>query len=194
VLTDAWYASKENMLFARDACKTHFVMALKANRLAARSEKDAQSGNFKPLPEMKLGKRAVKLYLKGLDFPVVGVKKVFKNGDGSSGTLYLATRDLELGYEEILTLYKRRWKVEEYHKSLKSNCSLGKCQASSHSAQRSHFYLSVFAFVQLEKARMVKDNNHFALMKEINILTMKYGLKTIKKHLRTKQKNIKMAA
>ena len=106
-------------------------MALKSNRLAARSEKDAEKGLYKPLQNLKLGKCAVKLYLNELDFPVLVVKKVFKNEDGSSGTLYLACSDPELDYEGIFTLYKRRWKVEEYHKSLKSNCSLGKCQASS---------------------------------------------------------------
>ena len=72
-------------------------------------------------------KCAMKLYFKELDFPVAVVKKVFKNEDGSSGTLYLACSDLALSYEAIFTIYKRRWKVEEYHKSLKSNCSLGKC-------------------------------------------------------------------
>ena len=132
VLADSWYASKENMAVVFEHCGVHFVMALKANRCAARSLKDAERGVFKPLEDLRLGKCAVKLYLKELDFPVSVVKKVFKNEDGSSGTLYLATSDLELDYDEILTLYKRRWKVEEYHKSLKSNCSLGKCQASSH--------------------------------------------------------------
>lgn len=194
VLADNWYASKENMIFVRKQCDTHFIMALKTNRSAARSKKDAQNGRFVPLPDLMLGKCAVKLYLRGLDFPVRVVKQVFKHGDGSSGTLYLATSDLELTYAEIFSLYKRRWRIEEYHKSLKTNCSLGKCQASSHSAQTSHFYLSAFAFLLLEKARFRQDKNHFALMKEINILTATYGMKTIKKLLHTTSKNSKMAA
>lgn len=197
VLSDSWYASKENMHCVYEECGLHFIMAVKSNRLASRSAKGAQSGAFKPLEELKLGKCAVKVYLKDLDFPVLLVKKVFKNEDGSSGTLYLATSDLELGYEQILTLYKRRWRVEEYHKSLKSNCSLGKCQASSHSAQRSHFYLAIFAFMLLEKAKVVEGKNHFALKKELNILTVKYGIKVVKKQLHTtitRMKNSKIAA
>jgi hypothetical protein len=110
-----------------------------------RSENNAQQKKFKPLQELKLGKRAVKLYLKSLDFPVLVVKKTFKHGRKSSGTLYLACSDLELGYEAIFNLYKRRWKIEEYHKSIKSNCSLEKCQASSHRAQKSHFYCVALA-------------------------------------------------
>jgi DDE superfamily endonuclease len=193
VLSDSWYSSKDNMTYVFEGCETHFVMALKSNRLATRSEKEAKKGNFKPLEKLKLGKRAVKLYLKGLDFPVVVVKKTFKHGRKSSGTLYLACSDLQLGYEEIFNLYKRRWKIEEYHKSLKSNCSLEKCQASSHTAQKSHFYCAALAYLLLEKTKAKEDKNHFALKKELTILQVKYGMKAIKKHLHTRI-DIKMAA
>ena len=194
VLADSWYASKENMQWLTHEYKVNFVMAIKSNRLAARSEKDAQRGVYKPLQGLRLGKCAVKVYLNELGFPVLVVKKVFKNGDGSSGTLYLACSDLEMDYEAIFTLYKRRWKVEEYHKSLKSNCSLGKCQASSRTAQQSHFYLAVLAFIQLEKARMSKGKNHFGLIREINILTCKYGLSIVKKYLHTTLTSLQNAA
>jgi hypothetical protein len=193
VLSDSWYSSKENMTYVFEECQTDFVMALKSNRLAARGEKEAKKGSFKPLEKLKLGKRAVKLYLKGLDFPVVVVKKTFKHGRKSSGTLYLACSDLELGYEAIFNLYKKRWKIEEYHKSLKSNCSLEKCQASTHTAQTSHFYCAALAYLLLEKTKAKEDKNHFALKKELTLLQVKYGMKAIKKHLHTR-KNIKMAA
>lgn len=194
VLADSWYSSKENMEFITGKCKTHFVMALKSNRLAARSQRDAEKGLYKPLQDLRLGKCAVNVYLNELDFPVLVVKKVFKNGDGSSGTLYLACSDQQMDYEAIFTLYKRRWKVEEYHKSLKSNCSLGKCQASSHTAQQSHFYLAVLAFIQLEKARITKGKNHFRLMHDIMLLTTRYGVSVVKKHLHTTLTSLNKAA
>lgn len=194
VLCDSWYSSKENMNYLVAECETNFIMALKSNRGVACNQKEAKAGNFKPLQDRKLGKGVVKVYLKGVDFPLLVVKKVFKNEDGSSGTLYLATSDLELSYEQILQLYKRRWKVEEYHKSMKNNCSLGKCQASSHSTQQSHFYLSAMAFLLLEKAKAQQDKNHFALKKELNMLTIKYGLKIIKQLLHVKLKNSNIAA
>ena len=193
VLSDSWYSSKENMQFVFEQCETNFIMALKSNRLVTRSEKEAAKSNFRPLEELRLGKRAVKLYLKGLDFPVLVVKKVFKNGEKSSGTLYLASSDLELGYEDIFNLYKRPWKIEEYHKSLKSNCSLGKCQAHSHVTQKSHFYCAALAYLLLEKTKAKEDKNHFALKKELTILQVKYGMKAIRKHLHA-SKYTKMAA
>ena len=193
VLSDSWYSSKENMTYVFAECETDFIVAIKSNRLVARSEKEAHKGTFIPLEKLRLGKRAVKLYFKGLDFPVLMVKKTFKNGRKSSGTLYLACSNLELGYEAIFNLYKRRWKIEEYHKSLKSNCSLEKCQASSHTAQKSHFYCAALAYLLLEKTKTKKDKNHFALKKELTILQVKYGMKTIKMHLHA-TKNTKMAA
>lgn len=181
------------MKYVYEQCETHFVMALKSNRLVARGEKEAKAGHFRPLEELRLGKRAVKLYLKGLEFPVLLVKKTFKHGRKSSGTLYLACSDLELEFEDIFNLYKRRWKIEEYHKSLKSNCSLAKCQASSHTAQKSHFYCAAMAYLLLEKTKAKEDKNHFALKKELTILQVKYGLKAIKKHLHHRN-NTNMAA
>jgi len=188
VLADSWYSSKKNMNYIVEECETKFIMSVRCNRAVTRNEKDAQNGKFRPLRELKLGKGAVKLYLKGVHFPVLVVKQVYKNADGSSSTLYLATSDLELSAEQIVQLYKRRWKVEEYHKSMKSNCSLGKCQARSLTSQQSHFYLAALAFLLLEKTKVKEDQNHFALKKQLNLLTIKYGLKVIKQYFHSKSK------
>jgi hypothetical protein len=163
ILCDSWYSGKENMNYIKEECETDFIIALKSNRGVARSKKDAQRGNFKPLHQLKLGKGTVKLYIKAVNFPVAVVKQHFKNEDGSNGVLYLACSDMELNRTEILQLYKRRWKVEEYHKSMKNNCSLCKCQARSLTAQQSHFYLAALTFLLLEKAKAKEDHNHFAL-------------------------------
>jgi hypothetical protein len=64
------------------------------------------------------------IYLEGVEFPLLLVRQVFTNEDGSTAVLYLVTSDMTLGYENITTLYQKRWKVEEYHKSLKQNASL----------------------------------------------------------------------
>jgi len=52
------------------------------------------------------------IYLEGVDFPLHLVKQVFTNGDGSIGILYLVTSDLDLNYDGITTIYKKRWNVE----------------------------------------------------------------------------------
>ena len=51
-------------------------------------------------------------WLRGLDFPVLLLRQVFKNRDGGAGTLYLAGSDLDGEGETIKAIYQKRWKVE----------------------------------------------------------------------------------
>jgi len=39
--------------------------------------------------------------------------KIFKNEDGSTGTLYLVTNDLESSPDRIYEIYQKRWRIEE---------------------------------------------------------------------------------
>ena len=90
-------------------------------------------------------------------------KQVFKNGDGSTGTLYLTGNDLGLTYEQMTTIYKKRWKVEEYHKSIKSNTAFPKSPAKTIVPQQSHFIASIMAYIKMERLKIRKGLNHFAL-------------------------------
>jgi hypothetical protein len=43
---------------------------------------------------------------------------IYKNGDDDESVyLYLITNDTDLTFQEILEIYKRRWKVEEKRKA-----------------------------------------------------------------------------
>ncbi|KTD31605.1 transposase, partial [Legionella israelensis] len=66
------------------------------------------------------------VYLKGLDFPVRLLKKIFKNENGSTGVLYLVSNDMTSSAERLYEVYQKRWRIEEYHKSIKQNASLNK--------------------------------------------------------------------
>jgi len=68
-----------------------------------------------------------------------------------------------LDYERMTTIYQRRWKVEEYHKSLKSNASLAKSPTKTIRTQGNHIFASIWAFVKLERLKMSTKMNHFAL-------------------------------
>ena len=95
-------------------------------------------------------------------FPVHIYRQVFKHEDGSESTLYLCTSDLTLSASNLTTIYKKRWKVEEYHKSLKSNASFSKSPARRVGSQLNHLFCSVVAFVKLEVCRLGSGLNHFA--------------------------------
>jgi len=61
------------------------------------------------------------IHLEGLATPVLLIKQVFTNENGQKAVQYLISSDSKLSIDDIITNYQRRWRVEEYHKSLKQN-------------------------------------------------------------------------
>ena len=97
-----------------------FVLPVKSNRTLALSVEDKDKGNFISIESLRLEAGSTSdVYLRGLDFPVRLIKQVFTNKDGSCGELLLVSSDMELSFDEIATIYQKRWKVEEFYKSVK---------------------------------------------------------------------------
>ena len=163
VLADSWFACSENMKFVLEDCGRDFIMAMKENRKVALSKEDKANGKYISIKEAVSEKCVRSVYVEQLDFPILIAKQVFKDGNGVTGTLYLACSDLSLSYEQITTIYQRRWKVEEYHKSIKSNTAFPKSPTRTVMTQQSHFIASIMAYVKLERLKIRCSKNHFAL-------------------------------
>lgn len=178
-LADIWFSSKENMQCVVDHNK-HFIFAIKGNRLAATSKEDKFEGVFKSIDSLKLEENAaIECYLKGLDFPVLLAKQVFTNKDGSTGILYLAASDTSLDASKINAIYQKRWKVEEYHKSIKSNTGLAKSPTKTAITQNNHFFASIYAYFKLELLRQSINLNHFALKSKLYIRALSVSFKEL---------------
>jgi hypothetical protein len=150
VLTDSWFSSEENFEFITARGK-HFISALKDNRLVALSEEDRTHTRFTRVDELQIPEHGVvRGWLKGYAKEVFVVRQVFKNKDGSTGTLHLVCSDLTCDYDAITTTYKRRWEVEVFHKSLKSNASLAKSPTQTTKTQSNHVFMSICAAFKLE--------------------------------------------
>ena len=170
VLTDRWFSSKENMTFIKVELGKEFVMPPKNNRSVALSLEDKRQGRFVRVDALPLEENTVlQVYIKGLSFPVVLAKQVFTNKDGSIGVLYLATSDLLLDYGRITTIYKKRWNVEVFHKSIKSNTGLARSPTHTVRTQSNHFFASIYAFFKLELLKVKHQLNHFALRSKLYI-------------------------
>jgi hypothetical protein len=168
VLSDVWYASSENMRYIKEDLGKEFVMPLKTNRKVALSLEDKKRGEYEQVGSLESEPGKVReVYVEQVGFPLLLVKQVFKNEDGSEGVLYLVTSDPTLDYERLTTIYQRRWKVEEYHKSLKSNASLAKSPTKTIRTQGNHCFASIYAFVKLERMKIATKMNHFALRSRI---------------------------
>ncbi|WP_333875014.1 IS701 family transposase [Methylobacter sp.] len=168
VLTDNWFSSKENMVFIKIELNKDFVMALKSNRTVALSLEDKRQGHFVRVDALPLEDNTARLvFIKGLSFPVMLTKQVFKNQDGSCGVLYLASSDLQQTYDQITTLYQKRWNVEVFHKSIKSNTGLAHSPTRTIRTQSNHFFASIYAFFKLEQLKLKHQINHFAFRNKL---------------------------
>ncbi len=113
------------------------------------------------------GEQTVEIWLEELDFPLLLTKQVFKNEIDTVGELYLACSDLNLSNDQITTIYKKRWGVEEYHKSIKSNTGFAKSPTKTIKTQTNHYVLSIVAYVKLEWLKQRTQKNHFAMKAQI---------------------------
>lgn len=181
VITDSWYASAENMKTIRGELHTHFIMALKSNRKVALSKADKEAKNYISIESLQPGQQTVEVWLEELDFPLLLTKQVFKNEDDTVGELYLACSDLSLSYGQVTTLYKKRWGVEEYHKSIKSNTGFAKSPTKTFTTQTNHFVLSIIAYVKLEWLKQRTAHNHFAMKAKIYLAAQKAAFDQLKK-------------
>jgi hypothetical protein len=164
VLFDIWFSSKENMSYIKETLKKDFVCALKSNRLVALSEEDYQNNRFTSIEELPWQEESKFTgWLKDVPFPVLIVRQVFTNKDGSTGILYLACSDTTVTREFILTTYQKRWPIEVFHKSLKQNTALGKAPVRRVVTQNNHVFAALFAFFKLECLKIKRKLKHFAL-------------------------------
>lgn len=169
VLLDSWFASKDNFGLIISKGK-HFVAALKDNRLVALSDEDKRQGRFVRVDSLQLkDKQAVRGWLKGFEHEALLVGRVFTNKDGSTGRLNLVCSDLTCDGEDVADLYQKRWKVEEYHKSLKSNAALAKSPTRKPKTQSNHVFMATYAVFKLECLKMTHKLNHFALRAKLYI-------------------------
>ncbi len=180
VLADSWFSSAENMQTVKGELNLNFIFALKSNRKVALSKENKQDKAYINIESLQPGQQTVEVWLEELDFPLLLTKQVFKNEDDTVGELYLACSDLSLSYGSITTIYKKRWGVEEYHKSIKSNTGFAKSPTKNIRTQTNHFILSIVAYVKLEWLKQRTGTNHFAMKNKIYLVAQQAAYKELK--------------
>lgn len=164
VVADLWYASAENMRYVKLDLAREFIFPLKSNRKVALSLAEKQAGRFQAVQALDLEPdRLFEAHLEGVPFALRLIRQVFTNEDGSRGERYLVTSDVTLREDDLSAIYQRRWKVEEYHKSLKHNAALAKSPTRTETTQTNHLFCALLAFVKLERLKLTTSKNHFAL-------------------------------
>ena len=182
VLADNWFGSKANLKFIHYDLKKKFIIGLKSNRLAALSAEAKDGGQFQQVNslDMKDGEHKL-IWLKDQAFPVQLLKKVFTNEDNSTGVLYLVTNDLSIDADHLYEVYQKRWRIEEYHKSIKQNASLAKSPAKTVRTQCNHVFASIIAYCKLELLKVKTAMNHFAIKYKLILKANQAMLQEFKK-------------
>ena len=144
-------------------------MAMKSNRLVALSEENRKQKCFTRLDPLEWPETGIVTGgLKGLNFPVRLTRQIFTNKEGSTGTLYRVCSPLDASWETITTVYQKRWQVEVFHQSLKSNAAFAQSPARTHT-QANHLFASIVAVFKREKIKMCTKLNHFALKSKLYV-------------------------
>ncbi len=182
VLNDLWFASAENMRFVKLDLKKEFIMALKSNRKVALSENDKANGLYQRIDQLEIPEdTTLTIYLEGIPFPLQLVRQVFTNEDSSTGVRYLVTSDLTLNADQIITIYQKRWKVEEYHRSLKQNAAVAKSPTRTETTQTNHFVAALWSFVKIELLKVRTKKNHYQLKSELYLSALQQAFHELQK-------------
>lgn len=169
VLADSWFSSSENMTFIHNAGK-YFIFDLKDNRLAilktgSSGNPDNNSKEWTSISDLDIPENTpTAVWLKGISFALLLVKQVFKDENGNvTGYRFLVSNDTGLSYDDFTTIYKKRWGVEEYHKSLKQNASAAKSPTRTIRTQQNHLFCAIWAYIKLEQLKFQTALNHYQL-------------------------------
>jgi hypothetical protein len=143
VLMDAWYSSLNNLKII-DRLSWKWITQFAKNRIVSLKPHQPQH-----LEDLDIPQEGLKAHLRGYGFI-----KVFKKVSKERGIEYYGTNDLNLTKSDVERIYGRRWKIEEYHRGLKQQCGISKCQARKARSQRNHIWCSIHAFIALELHRI----------------------------------------
>src|SRR5436190_5088523 len=127
VLFDSWYGSLENLKQIRDFGWI-FLTRLKGNRQVTPDDRRKRE-----LDEVAVSALGTVVHLQGY-----GMVRVFRIDAPNGVAEYWATNDL--GMDAGLRQYygELSFGIENYHRYLKLNCGVGKCQVCAADAQRNH--------------------------------------------------------
>lgn len=181
VLFDAWFSSVENIRTIKQKHQKDVICPIKSNRKIALSLADKKAGRWVVVSTLEVqANTELEMYLEGVEFPLKLVKQVFTNEDEIIGILYLISSDTTLSFDQITTIYQRRWNVEVYHKSLKQNVSLAKSPTHTEKTQTNHFYAALCGYIKLEMLKIETKTNHFALKTKLYVNALHSAFQTLR--------------
>ncbi|SCY03259.1 Transposase DDE domain-containing protein, partial [Legionella israelensis DSM 19235] len=100
--------------------------------------------------------------------------------NGSTGVLYLVSNDMTSSAERLYEVYQKRWRIEEYHKSIKQNASLNKSPTRTVKTQSNHIFAAIIAYCKLEMMKIKTKLNHFAIKYKLILRANQIAMQELK--------------
>lgn len=166
VLMDSWYGAKELLLLIERLGKSYFV-PLKSNRQVDDSggtlkycRVDSLIWSSQDLAHGKLIK------IKG--FPKEHKVKLFRVVVSENRTDYVITNDVAQNSTNVIQdVCAMRWKVEQFHRELKQETGVEKCQCRKGRIQRNHIACAVLVWIRLTELARKSGTSIYQIKKNM---------------------------
>ena len=93
---------------------------------------------------------------------------------------YLVSNDMHCSAERLYEVYQKRWRIEEFHKSIKQNASLEKSPTKKVKTQCNHVYAAMIAYCKLEMLKFKTGLNHFSIKYKLIVRANQIAMQELK--------------
>ena len=107
-------------------------------------------------------------------------KKFSKNENANTGVFYFVSNNILIDAECLYEVYQKRWRIEEFHKSVKQNASLAKSPTKTVTTQCNHIFAAIIAYCKLEFLKFKTKMNHFAIKYKLIVRANQIAMKELK--------------
>lgn len=161
VLWDSWYSSLENLKMLRTWGWSFFV-GLKSNRMVNPDGKGNRAISKWDWDD----NHSSKVHLKGYGW-LYAHRVTIDKSSGEDRVRYFVTDQDGLEECHVKQRSELATQIEQYHRGLKQECNIERCQARKELKQRNHIALAIRAFVRLEIHRYRTGRSRFQIKADI---------------------------
>lgn len=157
VLWDSWYSSLDNLKLLRQ-WQWPFFVGLKSNR-----QVNPDGEGNRAIAQVKYSEQRMRTHLKGYGW----VQSYCVEQKERDPRYFVSSEQDELSPAHVQQKKEEAQQIENYHRGLKQECGIERCQARKRLKQKNHISLAIRAFVRLEWHRYQTGVSRFATKWEI---------------------------
>ena len=164
VLMDTWYAITRIMQWINEK-GYKFVCPIRSNRQILDRFTEKEKPNYKAVKDLPWDKieQGTEVKLKQCSLKVY----LFRLSVHSNRTDYIITNDKTICTSEDATkACGFRWQIEQYHREVKQNTGIAKCQARNSKAQRKHIITAILSWIVMHAQAIYRNITVYQLKNE----------------------------